>query len=94
MDAKEAVGIALQYAGEIFGDQLLGIPDVEEVWLGLEKKNWYVTLSVRFNRQRSIGKATPDPLQFVSVPTRKVVAVAAIDGTPEFIRDWPLVDAA
>jgi hypothetical protein len=94
MDSKDAVRAALKYIVDIFDGQLVGHPDVEEVWVGKKSKDWHVTVSVRFNRVRSSGANQPDVLGLSSLPSRKVVTVSNSDGLAKSVRDWPLFDAA
>jgi hypothetical protein len=94
MDSKDAVRAALKYINDIFDGQLVGQPDVEEVWIGKKSKDWHVTVSVRFNRTRSTGTTQPDFLGLSTMPSKKVVTVSNTDGQAKSVRDWPQYDAA
>ncbi|GMG81289.1 hypothetical protein LNKW23_05020 [Paralimibaculum aggregatum] len=83
IDVKQAIAIAKEYAKEIFEDEGLGAPSLEEIWFDDEKNEWCVTVGLRVGPMvrmaevaAQMGMAGRDNIVY------KTVRVSAIDGTP------------
>lgn len=88
IDVKEAVKIAKDYAAEVFAEENLALPTLEEVWFDDSSDEWCVTVGLK----RQDAEA---PLQIGTVFSRKqflseykTVRISDADGLPKSIRNY------
>ena len=84
MEAKQAVDIAKRHILDLFSDESIAPPTLEEIWLEPSEGVWLVTLGVR----RPFGMDTAaSRLGLSQLPDYKVVRVSDADGRPISVRD-------
>jgi len=77
IDAKEAVRIAMEAMGELYGGEQIPQLMLEEVELSKDERFWHVTLSfTRRSQMSAIEAMTGQP----GVPVYKVLAIEAESG--------------
>ena len=81
MDVKQAVTSARTHLVDVFSDDLVSQPTLEEVWFDDIAKEWCVTFGLKRTRSGAALGALVLPFDF------KVVRLAAQDGKPISIRD-------
>ena len=81
MDVKQAVLSARSHLVEVFSDELVSPPTLEEVWFDDDEKEWCVTFGLKRTRPGTALGALVLPFDF------KVVRLAEQDGKPISIRD-------
>ena len=74
VDVKQAIATAKQHAGEIFADEGLTDPTLEEVWFDHSTGEWFVTVGFR------PGSVVRMPKQFRYVGNRVIYKIVCIDG--------------
>ena len=85
MDAKQAVAIAKKHFQDIFAEDSIAPPVLEEIWFDHSEKVWNITLRM----QRRTASAA-DALGLNTLRDLKVVRVSDEDGTPLSIRNQVL----
>ena len=81
MDVKQAVSSARSHLVEVFSDELVSPPTLEEVWFDDAEGQWCVTFGLKRSRPGAALGALVLPFDF------KVVRLAEQDGKPISIRD-------
>ena len=82
MDAKQAIATAKKHLLEMFQDEMLSPPRLEEIWFDDSKYVWCVTLGF-FRKPDDLLKATGTFSTFVY----KVVRIDDATGQPQSIRN-------
>lgn len=85
MDVKQAVSSARSHLVEVFSDELVSPPTLEEVWFDDDEKEWCVTFGLKRSRSGAALGSLVLPFDF------KVVRLAAQDGKPISISDRSIV---
>ncbi len=85
MEPREAVALAKKHLLEIFSEEKIEIPSLEEIWLDEGSNEWCVTLGLR---QADISFR--DPLGLRTNIKYKTVRISNRDGKPVSIknREW------
>ncbi len=85
MEPREAVALAKKHLLELFSEEKIDAPSLEEVWLDESANEWCVTLGLR---QADI--AFRDPLGLKTNIKYKTVRISDRDGKPVSIknREW------
>ncbi|MGE0701082.1 MAG: hypothetical protein AB7O57_18450 [Hyphomicrobiaceae bacterium] len=88
MDAKEAIGRAKAYLEELFGNEMMAEPRLEEIWLDRTNAVWCVTFGF-FRKPEDVLKSAGTYATYVY----KVVQVDRATGEPKSIRNRDNIDA-
>jgi hypothetical protein len=81
MDVKQAVSNARSHLLEVFSDELVSPPTLEEVWFDDDERQWCVTFGLKRTRAGAALGSLVLPFDF------KVVRLGEQDGKPISIRD-------
>lgn len=84
IDVKDAIAIAKRHAAELFAEEGLGGPSLEEIWLDEATQEWCVTVGLRSGLtpdlaakiQRTLGRQAGETLIY------KTVRIDAETGKP------------
>jgi hypothetical protein len=87
MDAADAVKVAKDYLTRTFGEDLSGVPRLDEVWLDETKGLWFVGLTMRLAEDRTFGDLAHDPLGLSSLPKYKLMSISHESGQALAIRN-------
>lgn len=86
MDVKQAVAVAKSHLISVFGDEMLGEPRLEEIWLEDAEQVWCITLG--FFRQPHTVLL---PAGTYSKYDYKLVRIDAVTGKPQSIKNRDVV---
>lgn len=83
MNVKDAVAVARKYVSDLFADDILSPPNLEEVWFDEAEKAWAITLSLH----RKPRAGLMDVLGLKSELVYKTIRVRDWDGEPVSIKN-------
>jgi len=88
LDVKQAIKIAKAYAAEVFADEALAAPTLEEVWFDTANNEWCVTVGLQRKDNSSSSPVGHTFLRREFLSEFKTVRISDNDGEPISIRNY------